>query len=91
MNVLRLVRKSIHTALLGKTSKIDDRRTRLLRNYVVREMNGSQRRRSKWYVADRCSDIDISWMLRLAKDGDRFRHPIIRVSEISARCSVTWT
>ena len=34
MNVLRLVRKSIHTALLGKTSKID-RRTRLLRNYVV--------------------------------------------------------
>ena len=29
--------------------------------------------------------------LLLAKDGDRFPHPIVHVSEISARCSVTWT
>ena len=29
-------------------------------------------------------------ILLLAKDGDRFPHQIIHVSEISARCSVTW-
>ena len=94
MNVLRLVRsfrKSIHTALLGK---IDDRKTRLLRNYVVRERNGSQRR-NKWYVADRrnlpaVTLISAGYIL-LAKDGARFCHPNIHVSEISARSSVTWT
>ena len=34
--------------------------------------------------------ISVGYLL-LAIDGDRFRHPIIHVSEISARCSVLHT
>ena len=62
--------------------------------YKVRS-NRSHARESPRYVEERLYFSVITLIsadfLLLAKDGDRFPRPIIHVSEISARCSVTWT
>ena len=69
--------------------------TRLLRESVVRESNKSHTRESLSYVEETSYFSVVTLIsadfLLLAKDGDRFPHPIIHVSEISARCSVIWT
>ena len=81
--------------LAAKVPKTVARRTRLLRKSIVRESNKSHTRESPRYVEERLYFSVVTLIsadfLLLAKDSDRFPHPIIHVSEISAQCSVTWT